>query len=95
MMQTKNFQTSKLGFKKEKEPEIKLLTSAGSQRKQGNSRKTSTSVSSSTLKPLTVWIGRRNINNLSYMDDINLMAESKEELKSTLMKVKEESEKLA
>ena len=36
---------------------------------------------------------RRNINNLRYADDITLMAESEEELKSLLMKVKEESEK--
>ena len=35
-----------------------------------------------------------NINNLRYADDITLMAESKEELKSLLMKVKEESEKV-
>ena len=38
-------------------------------------------------------IGRRNINNLRYADDITLMAESEEELKSLFMKVKEESEK--
>ena len=38
-------------------------------------------------------IARRNINNLKHTDDTNLMAESKEELKSLLMKVKEESEK--
>ena len=38
---------------------------------------------------------RRNINNLRYADDATLMSESKEELKSLLMKVKEESEKLA
>ena len=37
---------------------------------------------------------RRNINNLKYADDTTLMAESKEELKSLLMKVKEESEKV-
>ena len=37
---------------------------------------------------------RRNINNLRYADDITLMAESEEELKSFLMKVKEESEKV-
>ena len=37
----------------------------------------------------------RNINNLRYADDITLMAGSEEELKSLLMKVKEESEKLA
>ena len=36
---------------------------------------------------------RRNINNLRYADDTTLMAEDKEELKSLLMKVKEESEK--
>ena len=39
-------------------------------------------------------IARRNINNLRYVDDITLMAESEEELKSLLMKVKEESEKV-
>ena len=38
-------------------------------------------------------ISRRNINNLRYADDTTLMAESKEELKSFLVKVKEESEK--
>ena len=38
-------------------------------------------------------IARRNINNLRYADDTTLMAESKEELKSLLMKVKEENEK--
>ena len=38
-------------------------------------------------------IARRNNNNLRYADDTNLMAESKEELKSLLMKVKEGSEK--
>ena len=38
-------------------------------------------------------IARRNINNLRYADDTTLVAESKEELKSLLMKVKEESEK--
>ena len=38
-------------------------------------------------------IARRNINNLRHADDITLMAESEEELKSLLMKVKEESEK--
>ena len=40
-------------------------------------------------------IARRNINNLRYADDTTLMAESVEELKSLLMKVKEESEKAA
>ena len=39
-------------------------------------------------------IGRRNINNLRYADDTTLMAESKEELKSLLMKVKEKCEKV-
>ena len=40
-------------------------------------------------------IARRNINNLRYADDTTIMAESEEELKSLLMKVKEESEKVA
>ena len=41
-----------------------------------------------------ITIARRNINNLRYADDTTLMAESVEELKSLLIKVKEESEKL-
>ena len=40
-------------------------------------------------------IARRNLNNLRYADDTTLMAESEEELKSLLMKVKEESEKVS
>ena len=40
-------------------------------------------------------IAQRNLKNLRYVDDTTLMAESKEELKSLLMQVKEESEKLA
>ena len=39
-------------------------------------------------------IARRNINNLRYADDTTLMAESKEDLRSLLLKVKEESEKV-
>ena len=42
-----------------------------------------------------IQISRININNLRYADDTTLMAESKEELKSLLMKVKEERKKLA
>ena len=41
-----------------------------------------------------IMIAGRNINNLRYADDITLMAESEEELKSLLLKVKEESEKV-
>ena len=44
--------------------------------------------------PAGIKIARRNINNLRYAEDTTLMAESKEELKSLLMKVKEESEKV-
>ena len=44
--------------------------------------------------PLWVKIAGRNINDLRYADDTTLMAESEEELKSLLMKVKEESEKV-
>ena len=46
----------KLDLEKAEEPEIKLLTSAGSYKNQGNSRKTSTSASLITLKLLTLWI---------------------------------------
>ena len=46
----------KLDLKKAEEPEIKLSTYVGSQEKQENSRKTSTSASFTTLKPLTLWI---------------------------------------
>ena len=42
-----------------------------------------------------ITIARRNINNFIYADDTTLMAESEEELKSLLMKVKEEREKVA
>ena len=44
--------------------------------------------------PAGIKIARRNINNLRYAEDTTLMAESEEELKSLLMKVKEESEKV-
>ena len=169
-MWTVNFQTFKLVLEKAEEPEIKLPTSAGSWKKQENSRKTSISALLTMPKPLTVWItincgkfwkrweyqitwpaswetcmefrkqqleldmeqdwfqigkgvhqgcilspclfkfyakyimrntgleeaqvgikiSGRNINNLRYADDTTLMAESEEELKSLLMKVKGE-----
>ena len=53
---TMNFQMFKLELEKAEEPEIKLLTSAGSSKKQESSRKTSTSASLTTPKPLSVWI---------------------------------------
>ena len=169
-----NFQMFQLVLEKAEEPEIKLPISAGSQKKQESSRKTSISDLLTMSKLLTVWItinwkilkemgipdhlicllrnlyadqeatvrtrhgttdwfrigkelhqgcilspclfnlyaeyimrnagleeaqarikiARRNINNLRYADDTTLMAESEEELKSLLMKVKEESEKV-
>ena len=51
-----SFQMFKLDLEKAEEPEIKFPTSAGSSKKQKSSRKTSTSSSLTTLKPLTVWI---------------------------------------
>ena len=50
------------GFRKAEEPEIKLSTSVGSQKKQENSRKISTSALLCTLKPLTVWI-KKTVEN--------------------------------
>ena len=46
------------------------------------------------MKHKLIKISGRNINNLRYVDDTTLMAESKEELKSLLMTMKEESEKV-
>ena len=54
-MWTENFQMYKLDLGKAEEPEIKLPTYAGLERKQGNSRKISTAASLSTPKPLTVF----------------------------------------
>ena len=51
-----NFQIHKLDLEKTEEPEIKLPTSTGSQKKQEKPRKTFTSASLTMLKPLTVWI---------------------------------------
>ena len=51
-----NFQMFKLDLEKAEVSEIKLASSIGSQKKQENSRKTSTSASLTMLKPLTVWI---------------------------------------
>ena len=56
LQQYVNFQMFKLVLEKAEEPEIKLPTSTGSWKKQESSRKTSTSASLTTLKPLTVWI---------------------------------------
>ena len=53
---TKNFQIFKLDLEKAEEPETKLPTSAGSSKKQQNSRKISTSALLTMPKPLTVWI---------------------------------------
>ena len=53
---TKNIQMCKFNFNGAEEPEIKLPTFTGSWRKQGSSRKTCISVSSTMLKPLSVWI---------------------------------------
>ena len=54
----------KLDLEKAEEPEIKLPTSVGSQKKQESSKKTSTSASLTTLKPLTVWI-KKSVENSS------------------------------
>ena len=55
-MWTENFQMFKLDLERAEEPEIKLSTSLGSQKKQENSRRTFTSASLTMLKPLTLWI---------------------------------------
>ena len=55
-MGTKKSQMFKVDLEKAEEPEIKLTTSVGSSKKQGNSKKTSPSSSLTTLKTLTLWI---------------------------------------
>ena len=55
-MWTENFQMFKLDLERAEEPEIKFPSSVGSSKKQESSLKTSTSVSLTTLKPLTMWI---------------------------------------
>ena len=50
-------------------------------------------IGNARLEEAEIKIAERNINKISYADDTTLMAESKEELKSLMMKVKEESEK--
>ena len=58
-MWIKNLQMCQLGFKNIEELEIKLSTFTGSLRKQGNSRRTSTSASLTMLKPLLMWITKK------------------------------------
>ena len=55
-MSAVNFQMCKVGFEEEEEPKIKLATLAQSPRKQRSTRKTSSSASLTTLKPLTMWV---------------------------------------
>ena len=56
---TEDFQMFKVDLEKAEEPEIKLLTSIGTYKKEKNSRKTSTFASLTTLKPLPVWITKK------------------------------------
>jgi len=65
---TENFQMFKLDLEKAEEPEIKLPTSIGSLKKQENSRNTSFSASFTMLKPLSVWITKKNFVENSSRD---------------------------
>ena len=67
------FQVSKLGLEKEEELEIKLPTFTELQRKQGNFRKTSISLSSTMLKSLTVWIMKNCGNLLEWWEYQNIL----------------------
>ena len=73
----------KLDFEKAEELEIKLPTSARSQNKQGNSRKTSISDSLTTLKTLTVWITTnwKNVKEISTLDHLNCLLRNLYEVK--------------
>ena len=85
-MGTKNFQVNKLGLEMAEEPEIKLPTFVRSERKQENSRKTSTSSSLTTLKPLTVWITRNSGKFLKSWEYQTILPVSRE----TCMQVKKQ-----
>ena len=98
---TMNFQMFKLDLEKAEEPEIKLPTSVESLKKQSSSRKISISALLTMPKPLcgsqqTGKFFKRWEYQITWPAswETTLMAESKEELKSLLMKVKEESEKV-
>ena len=65
---TENFQVFKMDLEKKEEPEIKLLIFIGSWKKQQSSRRTPTSASLTTLKPLTVWI----ITNWKILQEIRI-----------------------
>ena len=66
---------SKLGLEEEQKPEIKLPTFTGSKRKQGNSRKASTSVSLTTLMPVTLWIipNWRTLKEMGILDHLTCL----------------------
>ena len=64
------------GLIKDEEPEIKLPTSTGSQKKQSNSRRTSTSASLTMLKSLTVWI-KQTVENLKEMGILSYLPPEK------------------
>ena len=66
-MGTEKFKMDKLDLEKANEPEIRLPTYAGWQKKQENSRKTSISASLTTLKPLMVWITTNCGKNIKEM----------------------------
>ena len=70
-----NFQMFKLDLEKAEEPEIKLLTSTGSRKKQESSRKTSTSALLTTPKPLTVWITTnwKILQEMGILDHLNCL----------------------
>ena len=80
-MWTENFQMYRLGLVKAEEPEIRLPTSNGSQRKQENHRKTSISALLTTWKPFTVWITTNCgsfLKNWEYQTTLPVSSESSE-----------------
>ena len=80
----------KLDFEKAEEPEIKLPTSAGSQNKQGNSRKTSISDSLTMLMPLTVWITTNcgKMLEMSILDHLNCLLRNLYEVKKQQLRIR-------
>ena len=75
-MWTENFQMYKLDLEKVEEPEIKLPTLIGSWRKQGSSRKTSTSALLTMPKPLTLWITAKSLTGWAYQTSLSVSWEN-------------------
>ena len=95
LQQYMNFQMFKLDLENAEEPEVKLPTYVGSWKKQGNSRKTSTSASLNMWKPLTVWITTncgKFLNKWGLPDDLTISRGTSIQVKNQQLKQDKEQQ---